>query len=279
MKKIVFTADSTFDLPQEIIEKYDFKVVPSYVILGETEYDDYPDITCVELFDYYKKNGKLPKTAAATPEDYVNFFKKYIDENSVIVHFAKSSEMSSCYQNACIASKELESVYVVDTKNISTGSGMLAVLTAEQSFDDVDECIKFIENTRDKINGSFVIESLEFLQKGGRCTSLQLLGANLLRLRPEIIIKDGKMTLADRYRGNYEICLKKYIDTKLKKENIADTKYLFITNTVLDKEFKNRLIDYIKSKGIFENIIIGDAGSAVSCHCGPNTFGFFFLQK
>ena len=279
MKKLVITADSTFDMPVSLANELDIKVVASYVILDE-EIDDYPDVKKERLFDYYNSTGKLPKTAAASPDDYVDFFKKYLDEDTEIVHIAKSSKMSCCYDNAVKASQTLGNIYVVDSKSICGGSSLLAIMACKHRDLSAKELATYLEGLTSKIHGSFVIESLEYLAKGGRCSTVALLGANILRIRPQISIGlDGAMAVSDKFKVKYDMCITTYIDKIFKSIEKYDNETVIIGHTLLDENLLNKSVDYIKSKNYFKNVIIQEAGSAVSCHCGPNTFGMFVIEK
>lgn len=279
MKKIVMAGDSTFDLPNEVIKKYDIKVMASYVSLGENCLLDYPDLKSKDLFDYYNKEKKLPKTSAANIFDYEEFFKKYALKGTELVFISKGSELSSCYQNALTASKEFDNVFVVDSKNLCCGSGILAVLGAKSDIDDGQTLKEYLESFVSKIDSSFVIETLEYLRMGGRCSAMQFFGANLLKIRPEIVVVNGKMITGKKYRGRYDKVLFEYVDDKLKNLDQYDDSIAFVANTLTDQKLFEDIKNHILKKDYFKDIVFCEAGSAISCHCGPNTLGIFLLKK
>ena len=279
MKKIVIAGDSTFDLPEELVKKYDIKVMPSYVNLGENCLLDYPDLKSKDLFDFYEQKKQLPKTSAANIFDYEEFFKKYAPKDVDMVFVAKGSKLSSCYQNAVEAAKEFDNVFVVDSKTICCGSGILTVLGAESTNQSAKELKEELDKLADKLDSSFVIETLEYLKMGGRCTAMQLFGANLLKIRPQIVVVDVKMITGKKYRGKYEVVLKEYINEKLNNLEEFDDRYLFVANTLENREVFENCKNLILSKGYFKNVHFVEAGSAISCHCGPNTLGLFLLKK
>ena len=279
MKKIIVAGDSTFDLPDEIIEKYDIKVMASYVNLGEKCLPDWPDVKQEDLLEYYKNTHTIPKTSAANIYDYVEFFKKYAEKDADLVFISKGSSVSSCYQNAVTASEEFDNVFVIDSQNLSAGSGILTVLAAKAKFENGKDLKEYLDNCVNKLDSSFVIETLDFLRAGGRCTAMQLFGANLLKIRPEVVVLNGKMTTGKKYRGQYEKVLMTYIDDRFSNVEQYDDEMLFVADTFLDEGLKSRIQEYIKQKGYFKQVVFTRAGSAVFCHCGPNTLGLFFLKK
>ena len=280
MKKTVITADSTFDMPPEMIRALDIRVIASYVVLGEKQLPDYPDITQKDLFAFYQQTRTLPKTAAANPGEYAQFFSGLAGEDHAVIHIAKSSGISSCCANAALAAADLPNVYVIDSENLSGGSAMLAIEAARLA-DSLppEELCAHLNAWKKRIDGNFVIESLEYLQKGGRCSALALMGANLLQLRPEIVIRDGSMTVGKKYRGTFERVLFNYLDDKLKNLPAYETDMAYICHTVTDPALLERLVNYVKDRKIFREVIEYPASSAISCHCGPNTFGMFCQRK
>ena len=279
MKKIIVAGDSTFDIPEDLIKKYDIKVMASYVNLGEKCLDDYPDLRAKDLFDYYKESKQLPKTSAANIYDYEEFFKKYATEDADMVFISKGSKLSSCYQNAVEAAKNFNNVFVVDSKTICGGSGILTLLAAESDIADAKALKEHLDLLADKLDSSFVIETLEYLRMGGRCSAMQLFGANLLKIRPQIVVVDGKMITGKKYRGKYDIVLKEYVNEKLANLDEYDDRYLIVANTLDNKELFENIKQLILDKGYFKNVVFCEAGSAISCHCGPNTLGLFMLKK
>ncbi len=273
--KIVITADSTFDLPPEISARLDIKVIPSYVSMGGDDLPDYPNVTMRDLFAYHDRSGRLPKTAAASPWDYTEFFKNLLSSDTHILHIAKSSGMSACCDNARMAAESLENIHVFDSLTIAGGSAMVAVRACELRDEgaDIESVVESLTAYRDSINGAFIVDNLDYLRKGGRCSALAHLGVNILRLRPQIIIKDGVMTVGKKYRGKYSNCLRELADDLL--DNLSSPQTVYVSHTMVDEALLKDVMEYVRAKNNVSDIVALPAGSAVSCHCGPNTFGIF----
>ena len=263
----------------ELLRQHDIRVIPSYVTLGDETVADWPDLTQKALLDYVKTSGKAAKTSAANPADYEAWFRSLLEEGRPVIHVAKSSGISSCYEHACMAAKELENVWVVDSKNLAGGTSMPILLTLDADLADPAAVVARLENLRDRIDGSFVIETLEFLRKGGRCSTLAALGANILRLRPEIVFDNGIMRVGKKYRGVYKTCVFRYIDDHTAHMADYETDLVYVNHTVQDPAFLAELKAYLKEKSGCRTLIEYPASSAISTHCGPNTFGFFLLRK
>ena len=282
MSKVIISADSTCDLPKELIEKYDIKICHGPVILGDKAYTDGIDIQPHDLFKYHDETGVLPKTAAINYQDYVDFFTPLVEDENTIIHFCLSSEMSSMCNNAKMAAEDVENVYVIDSRNLSTGIALLVLWAAEMAQNGQDaESIynKMIEST-DKVNASFVIDTLLYLHKGGRCSAVAMLGANLLKLKPCIEVHDGKMDVAKKYRGKYSDVLIEYTKNRLENLENIDKSRCFVTHTMeYGSEPAKSVYDYIKSLNYFDEVIEATAGCTISAHCGPGTLGVLFLNK
>ena len=280
MSNFIVTADTTMDLPMEVIQELDIRPIVSYVSLGGDNLADWPDITSQDLFDYVKKSGQLPKTAAANPTDYEEFFRKIRETDSrPIIHIAKSSGISSCYENAVIASREIPDVYVVDSLGLSTGSGMLVMMAAKSDKTDPKELVAELDEFKTRIECSFIIETLDFLYKGGRCSGLAALAAGILKLRPEIVLENGKMHAGRKFRGPYEKCLYTFIDETLKDLDRFEPGVLYVNHTMQDRKLLDALIQHIKDMNYFEDVKEFTACAAIATHCGPNTFGFHPVRK
>ena len=279
MKPYIISADSTLDMPLELIRKDDIRVIASYVTMGEETVDDWPDLTQRQLLDYVKASGKLAKTSAANPSDYEDWFRKLAEEGRPIVHVAKSSGVSSCYENACMAAKEVGNVWVVDSKSLAGGTSMTILAALATDLTDPAEVAEFMETYRERIEGSFIIETLEFLCKGGRCSALAAMGANILKLRPEIIFDGGHMRPGKKYRGVYRKCVYEYLNDQLAKLPGYETDLVYINHTIQDPAFLEELKAYVREKTGCRELIEYPASSAISTHCGPNTFGVFFVRK
>ena len=279
MRSYILSADSTLDMPAGLIEQYDIRVIPSYVTMGEKTVDDWPDLTQKDLLDYVKQSGQLAKTSAANPDDYETWFRKLRAEGRPVVHVAKSSGLSSCYQNACAAAREVGEVWVVDSKSLAGGTSMSILAALRSGPEDPAEAAAFMEAYRERIDGSFVIETLEFLRKGGRCSALAALGANILKLRPEIVFDGGFMRVGKKYRGVYRKCVYEYLNDQLAKLPGYETDLVYMNHTLQDPAFLEELKTYVQEKTGCKELIEYPASSAISTHCGPNTFGVFFVRK
>ena len=217
--KIALSAESTIDMPKELLEKYKISTVPFTVVLGDDTFLD-GEMPISKIFDYVKSSGKLPKTSAVNQVQYEEHFTKLLKDNDTIIHFSLSSEFSSAYSNAVMASKEFDGkVFVIDSRSLSTGIALLAI-NARKLIDKGFSPMEIVKNIEARIpfnQASFILKRVDYLYKGGRCNMLQLLGANLLKLRPQIIVKDGKMKSGSKYRGNMESATIKYVEETLKE--------------------------------------------------------------
>lgn len=279
-EKVIITSDSTTDLSPELREKYNIQIMPLVVSLNDVNHLDGVDITPEDIYRNYAANKTLPKTAAVNPADCAEFFRQFTEQGYSVVHFTISSEMSSTYQNSVIAAEDFENVYVVDTRNLSTGGGLLVIHAAELAQRGLragmiaEECRRLAPC----VDASFVIDSLEFLNKGGRCSTLALLGANLMSFKPCIIVKDGGMTVGKKYRGKYDAVLLKYIEDRVGDGSDIIKDHVFITHAGCDPEIVEACVAKLKSLGDYPNIHITRAGCTVSSHCGRNTLGILFIR-
>ena len=279
MKPYIISADSTLDMPEALLEQYDIRPIASYVTMGDKTVDDWPDLTQKDLLDYVRQSGQLAKTSAANPDDYEKWFRKLTAEGRPIIHVSKSSGVSSCYQNACIAAQEVGNVWVVDSKFLAGGTSMTILAALRADLKTPDEVVAFMEAYRERVEGSFIIETLEFLHKGGRCSTLAAMGANILKLRPEIVFDNGSMRVGKKYRGVYRKCVFAFLEDLLVKLPDYDTDLVYITHTIQDPAFLEELTTWVREKTGCHQLIEYPASSAISTHCGPNTFGVFFVRK
>ena len=285
MSRIIITADSTADIPAEIAQKYNIRISPLHVLYDDEDYADGVDITPEYIIERYENRNQLPSTSAVTPEEYRLFFKQILREGyDEIVHIAFCSDMSSTYQNAVIAAGEFdEKIYVVDSRCLSVGMMLLAIRACE--FRDMgfsgERIADIVKDLTERNIGGFLLSQLEFLHKGGRCSSVSLLGANLLNIKPSIVIKDGAMSVAKKYRGKDEMCRLKYMKDRIAEyEDRIDTSRIVLHTTcdLTDKErkmYKKELKKLIKC----DEIIVSTAGCVITSHCGPGTFSLFFMLK
>lgn len=284
MGKVILTADSTCDLTEELSKRYNVAgYTPLHIILGEKSYEDGVNIIPKDIYKNFSATGTLPKTSAVNVEEYVEFFRPFVDAGDSVVHINLGSALSSSYQNALVAAAQLKNVYPIDSCNLSTGSGHLVIEAAkliEQGFsaEEVSEKIKAMTG---KVHASFVIDKLDYLRAGGRCSTLAVLGANLLKIKPSIFVnnKDGSMTVGKKYRGKLDNVLLQYVDEQLASYENIRTDKIFVTHAGIGDDHVKIVYDYLKSKDIFEEIFITTASCTISSHCGPGTLGILFMTE
>ena len=279
--KIKFTSDSTCDLSRKQIEQHDITILPLAVAMGGKDYRDGVDIKPADIYAHVSAGGDLPKTAANNVSQYQECWAKYAKDYDAIIHLNISAEFSSCYQNACLAAQEFDNVHVVDSRNLSTGHGLLVlkgVELAQQGMNAAD-IAQVLRETVDKVDASFILDQLEYLAKGGRCSSVVALGANLLKLKPCIDVKSGKMGVGKKYRGAYDKCLKQYITDRLQGRTDLDLSRVFVTHSGIDEALVQIAVDTVKALQPFQELTVTTAGCTVSSHCGPGTLGVLFMTK
>ena len=278
--KIAITSDSVIDLTKELLEKYDITLIPFNFLLGDEDYKD-GDITTADIFEYVNKTGVLPKTSAVNEAGFIEFFESVLKDYDAIIHFDISSEMSTTCNNAISASKQFNGkVEVIDSRNLSTGVALLAIyarnLTETES--DIKVIADKVRSRTGDVQASFIVERLDYLFKGGRCSALQLLGANILKVRPKIAVTDGKMGMAGKYRGPMPSVIANYCKDVLIENPNADKSLVFLTYSSATPEMIKSAYEALENAG-FETIYETKAGCTVSCHCGPNTMGILFLNN
>lgn len=281
MSNIVITCDSTSDLSAELYERYGIKVLPLGVTLGDKAFKDGVDITPDEIYAHHSKTGELPKTTAANMDECLNFFKQFTDEGKTVIHFSISSSMSSTFNNARLAAMELENVYAIDSMSLSTGEGLLVITAAEMAQQGMaaEDIVAKIEELKPCVDASFVIDNLEYLHKGGRCSAVAMLGANLLKLKPCIVVKDGAMGVEKKYRGRYADVLKEYVKERVGNGEDIYLDRVFVTHAGCDPEIVEMVINEVKAAADFKEVLLTRAGCTVSSHCGANTLGVLFIRK
>ena len=280
-EKVIITSDSTTDLSPELRQRYNVVVMPLVVSLNDVNHLDGIDITPEDIYRNYAANKTLPKTAAPNLADCASFFRQFTDQGYSVVHFTISSEMSSTYQNSVIAAEDFENVYVVDSRNLSTGGGLLVIHAAELAARGMkaaaiaEECRRLAPC----VDASFVIDSLEFLHKGGRCSTVAMLCANLMNFKPCIVVKNGAMSVGKKYRGKYDQVLLKYIEDRVGDASDIIKDHIFITHAGCDDAVVDACVAKLKTLGEFPNIHVTRAGCTVSSHCGRNTLGVLFIRN
>lgn len=281
MHKIKITCDSTCDLTVELYEKYNVEVLPLGVSLGDEFYHDGVDVTAKSIFSFVEEKGVLPKTAAVSIGEYEEVFRKYVDQGYAVIHINISSELSACHQNARLATEELEGVYPVDSRNLSTGSGLLVIAAAEmaQQGHSAQEIVERLEALREKVDASFVLQTLEYLKKGGRCSSVVALGANMLQLRPEIEVADGGMKVGKKYRGKMERSITDYVKGRLGGRDDICMDRIFVTHSYVPDEIVEKVVALVKELHPFAEVLETKAGCTISSHCGPECLGVLFFKR
>ena len=274
--------DSTCDLPEDLVKKYDIQVLPLIVTLGEDVFYDGVDIKQNDIFDYVKKTGVLPKTSARNAFDLKEFFETYTDNGDEVIFCGIGSKLSSNFSNAILARDEMvdkEKVHIVDSCNLSSGTGYVLIEGAKAvaNLKNVEEVVAIMENAAKHLVGSFMVDKLDFLYKGGRCSRFSFSMANLLHIKPRLELVDGMLLNTGKELGPYKACLKKYVDSILKKYN-KPKGICLVTHPKCAQEFVDFFMDYLKSKNIFDDVIECEAGCVITSHCGENTLGFFYLN-
>lgn len=280
---IKIIADSTSDLPQEFIEKYNIDILPLHIILNEESFDDGININAEELFKWSNDNNLTPKTAGISLLEASEAFKKYLNEYDYILCFTISSPLSSTYNNLRVASKEVneERIYVVDTKSLCIAIGLLIIKATEmiEEGKDIKEIFDELNSLKDKLHTSFVVDSLEYLHRGGRCSDAALLLGNALKVHPMIVMKDGKLEADKKYRGNMKHVIHNYINDLKDSLNNADKELLAIAYSGDRPDNLDEIKAELKKEYGFKEILETKAGCVISSHCGPNTFAIFFIEN
>lgn len=280
-KQIIISSDSTCDLSEELIERYKIRILPMGVSLGDRIYRDGIDITPDDIYAHNAKTGQLPKTSAINMAENGDFFSELTKDGSAVIHFTISASMSATYNNARMAAEEFQDVYVVDSKNLSTGGGLLVIAAAEMAQRGVEpvEIVQQVSALADCVDASFVVDSLEYLAKGGRCSAVAAFGANVLQLKPCIYVKNGAMGVGKKYRGKFDKVLLGYVADRLADKENIDLTRVFVTHAGCDPQVVARVVEEVKNTLPFEEVLVTRAGCTVSSHCGANTLGVLFVRK
>ena len=278
---LIITGDSTIDLSPELLEQYGVRTLPLYVNMGDGSYRDGVDMHPEDIYAYVEKTGQLPKTSAPSVQDYMDFFQEMRKSYDEVIHFNLSSELSVSHQNARLAAENYDGVYVIDSRNLSTGTGLLVLEACDRAAAgmDADSICREIAALIPKVEASFVLHRLDYLAKGGRCSSLLALGANVLKLRPVIQVKDGKMEVGKKLRGTYDKCVEKYVDGQLAGRTDLRKKRVFITHTKCRPETIEGARARVEALQQFEQVLETTAGSTITNHCGEETLGVLFIRE
>lgn len=276
--KIAVSAESTIDLPKELLDKYDISTVPFTITLGDiTEKDG--EITNDRIIAYVNEHKVLPKTSAVNREQFNEHFGQLLKEHDAVIHFSLSKEMSSAYDNAVNAAKSFKNVYVVDTRSLSTGIALLAIYASKLAKEglNVKEIYEKCLSRVPFVQASFELKRIDYLYKGGRCSALALFGANLLKIRPQILVKNGKMVSGKKYRGNYEHIVKNYCKDVLEEFDNPDLSVAFITYTTASDDVVSFAEQLLRETG-FNEIYKTRAGGTITSHCGEDCLGILYIN-
>ncbi len=280
-KRIKICCDSSCDIGPELCQRYDITLNPFRITLGDESLIDGVEVTPDDLYEFHDRTGTLPKTSATNMAEHMEFFEKQLETAEEVIFFTISSQMSVNNRAANMAAEEVGNVYVIDSANLSTGVGLLLIAAAEMAEEGLSakEIVEKIEELKPNVNASFVIDNLEYLHKGGRCSSIAVLGANLLKLKPCIEVKNGGMDVAKKYRGTFLNVLKMYAEERLANPDNIITDHVFVTHAGCDKEIVDQVVELVKNTIDCKELHVTRAGATVSVHCGRNTLGVLFIQK
>lgn len=277
--KIAISAESTIDLPKNLLEKFDIHVLPLYVRLGQEEFLD-GTINQQKIFDYVKKTKQLPKTSAQNIQNYQDFFEGLLTDYDAVIHFAISSKISSSYQNAFKAAENMENVFVMDTLSLSTGIALLAISARNLANTTTLSAKEIFEETlkrREHNQTSFILLELNYLFKGGRCSSLQYFGSNLLKIKPQIVMENGAMHSGKKFMGNSDTAYIKYVNGTLEEYNTPDLENVFITYTTCKDEIVEEIKKILVKRG-FKNVYVTRAGATITSYCGEGCLGILYFN-
>jgi DegV family protein with EDD domain len=278
---IKILSDSTCDLSPELVKQFDITLVPLTIVKADEQFKDGVTITPAEIFAHVAAGGNLCSTSANSVGEYEDEFAKYAPLYDGVLHINLGSGFSSCYQNACIAAQDFDNVKVVDSRNLSTGQGLVVLEACKLAKEcaSLEELHEKVQAFTEKVEASFLVDKLVYLAKGGRCSAVAALGANLLNLKPCIDVKDGKMGVSKKYRGKYHKCLADYVKERLADRDDIRRDVLFVTTTGVAEEEYGAVMAAVAEHGHFETKYETTAGCTVSCHCGPGTLGVLFVRK
>lgn len=282
MVKII--SDSTCDLSRDLIAKYNVAIIPLHILLGEEEYEDGRNISPEEIYEWSDTNKATPKTSAVGMDTAMATMKSFLDAQDELVVFCISEQMSTTGNVLRMAAQELEAedrVSVVDSANLSTGIGLLVIEAAIMAKDGRSraEIVSRIEELKPLVRASFVVDTLTFLYRGGRCSGLAALAGGMLKLHPKIVVKDGKMGVDKKYRGKLSMAINNYVRDMESELRAAKPDRVFITHSGCDEELVDEVRSYLASLNVFAEILETRAGGVISSHCGPGTLGVLFISK
>lgn len=279
--KIRITSDSTSDLSPELLSRFQIPISPLYIIKDGMSLRDNIDINTDDIFAHIKAGGGMCSTAAVSEADYEEFFRRELTGCDGLVHVTISADMSSCYQNACIVAARFANVHVVDSRNLSSGMGHVVLYGAELAAKGGMDAAQIADEMRaitSKVDASFVVDSLEYLRRGGRCSAVAALGANLLSIKPCIEVRDGMMRVGKKYRGAFEKTLRAYVRDRLLFAGPLRTNRIFITHSAVPADIVAAVREEVDACVAFDEVIINRAGCTIGCHCGPMSLGILYIH-
>lgn len=283
MSNIKITADSTCDLSEDLIKKYDISIIPLMITMGNQSRKDGIDVHTEDIYEWSDCYKETPKTAAPTIGDAIDFLKPFVLEKKDIIFFGISEAMSTTCNVLRLAAENMgyQRLFVIDSKNLSTGIGLQVIRAAQKAASGatVEEILKDNDTINEKVRASFVIDTLTYLSRGGRCSSVSALLANTLKLKPEIVVLDGKMSVAKKYRGNLKAVIMKYVKDREDEIKKAESDRIFITHSGCSDEIVEEVKEYLISLNHFDEVLVTHAGSVISSHCGPNTLGVLYINS
>ena len=277
---IKITTDSTCDLSEQLLEQHNISVIPLGIVKGERLYRDGLDIRPADIAAHVDAGGDITKTNAVNIADYETLFREHIEKYDAIIHLNIGSGFSSCYQNAKLAAEEVPEVYVFNSENLSIGHGVLVLAAAEaaEAGKSVSEILNLLEDLAGRIEMSFVLDRLDYMKKGGRCSAVTALGTNLLKLHPCIEVIDGKMSVTKKYRGSAEKAVADYIRDRLEGRTDLDFSRIIVVDTNEDDQLASVARTYLEQDGRFREIVELKAGCTIFSHCGPNVLGLMVMR-
>lgn len=283
MSKVRIVSDSTCDLSPELKEKYDIKVIPLCIIMDDKSYFDMVDVTPAEIFAWADANKTTPKTAAASIENAIDFLKPFQEAGDDVIYIGISEDMSTTCNVLRLAASDLEydRFFVINSMNLSTGIGLQVLRAADMVAEgkSAEEIVEAISEARVDVRASFVVDTLTYLSRGGRCSQATALLANTLQLKPRIEVKMGKMGVGQKYRGKYGKVILKYVKEMEEALLKSDKKRVFVTHTAMDQGIVDEIKAYLESLQYFDEVLETNAGGVISSHCGPGTLGVLYYEK
>lgn len=278
---IKITTDSTCDLPARLLEQHNISVIPLGIVKGDRLYRDGINIRTADIAAHVDAGGDLTTTNAVNIADYEMLFREQTEQYEAVIHLNIGAGFSSCYQNAKLAAEEVSGVYVVSSENLSVGHGAMVLAAAEaaEAGKPVGEILALLEDLAGRIEMSFVLDRLDYMKKGGRCSAVAALGANLLKLHPCIEVVDDKMSVTKKYRGSVEKAVMDYIKDRLEGRTDLDTSRIIVVDTCEDDHLAAIAREYLRQDGRFDEVVEAKVGCTVFAHCGPNVLGLALVRK